>query len=229
MCVLSVELHSHSALSYDAHDPVELLLEQAAAVGLDALAVTDHDEIDASLRAADIAPEYGLVGIPGIEISSAAGHVLGLGVAEAVPPGLTFMETLDRIRDQGGIAVIPHPFQKSRHGVAPHVTEGELASGDAMEVYNSRLLTGLANRWAESFAVDHDLPMTAGSDAHISEMVGQAVTRVETDERDARAILDAVTEGRTQVVGKRTPWRISLRQFGGGVKRRVVSGVAGAV
>jgi hypothetical protein len=227
--VLSVELHSHSALSYDAHDPVELLLEQAAAVGLDALAITDHDEIDASLEAADLASEYGLVGITGIEISSAAGHVLGLGVREAVPPGLTFMETLDRIREQGGIAVIPHPFQKSRHGVAAHISEAELAAGDAMEVYNSRLLTGLANRWAESFAQEHGLPMTAGSDAHISEMVGQAVTKVETDDRDAGAILKAIADGRTQVVGKRTPWRISLQQFGSGVKRRVLAKVGNVV
>jgi predicted metal-dependent phosphoesterase TrpH len=227
--VLSVELHCHSALSYDAHDPVELLLEQAAGVGLDAIAVTDHDEIDASLRAAELARNYDLVGIPGIEVSSAAGHVLGLGVREAIPPGLTFMETVDRIRGQDGIVVVPHPFQSSRHGVAPHVTEGELASADAIEVYNSRLLTGLANRWAESFAVEHGMPMTAGSDAHISEMVGQAVTRVDTDERDPWAILEAIRDGKTEVVGKRTPWRISLRQFGGGIRRRVVSGLRHAI
>lgn len=224
--MLSVELHSHSALSYDAHDPVELLLEQAAAVGLDALAITDHDEIDASLEAADLASEYGLVGITGIEISSAAGHVLGLGVREAVPPGLTFMETLDRIREQGGIAVIPHPFQKSRHGVAAHISEAELAAGDAMEVYNSRLLTGLANRWAESFAQEHGLPMTAGSDAHISEMVGQAVTHVDADEASVDAILSAIADGRTSIEGQRTPWTISFRQAAGGARRRIVRGLA---
>ncbi|MFC6724039.1 PHP domain-containing protein, partial [Halobium palmae] len=61
--MLSVELHAHSALSYDGRDPVDRLLERAAAVGLDALAVTDHDEIDASLDAADHAADYGLVGI----------------------------------------------------------------------------------------------------------------------------------------------------------------------
>lgn len=226
--MLSAEFHCHSALSYDAHDPVELLLEQAAGVGLDAIAVTDHDEIDASLRAVELAPNYGLVAIPGIEVSSAAGHVLGLGVREAIPPGLTFMETVDRIRGQDGIAVVPHPFQKSRHGAAAHVTEAELASADAIEVYNSRLLTGLANHWAESFAVEHGMPMTAGSDAHISEMVGQAVTKVRARSRDG-AILDAIREGETEVLGKRTPWRISLKQFGGGIRRRVVSGVRHAI
>ena len=223
--MLSAELHCHSALSYDGRDPVELILEQAAAVGLDAVAVTDHDEIDASLTAADLAPDYGLVGIPGMEVTSAAGHVLGLGVTEAVPPGLPFAETVERIREQGGLAVVPHPFQRSRHGVAAHVSKAELADVDAVEVYNSRLLTGLANRWAEAFAERNGLPMTAGSDAHISEMVGQAVTQIDTDDRSVDGILRAIKCGRTTVLGKRTPWRISLRQFGGGVRRRIVSGI----
>ena len=219
--MLAVELHAHSELSHDGRDPVELLLEQAAAVGLDALAVTDHDEIDASLDAVELAPEFGLVGIPGMEVTSEAGHVLALGVREAVPPELPFEETLDRIREQGGIAVIPHPFQSSRHGVASRITDAQLATADAIEVYNSRLLTGLANRKADRFATAHDLPKTAGSDAHISEMIGQAVTEVGVDERSAEAILEAVAAGRTSVVGSRTPWRISFRQAAGGAKRRI--------
>ncbi|QLD85019.1 PHP domain-containing protein [Natronomonas halophila] len=221
--MLSVELHTHSALSYDGRDPVDLLLEQAEAVGLDALAVTDHDEIDASLEAAAKAQEYDLVGIPGMEVSSSAGHVLALGVEELIPAGLSFEETLDRIHDLGGIAVVPHPFQKSRHGVAPHISRETLASADAIEVYNSRLFTGRSNRQAERFAEDHGLPMTAGSDAHIAEMVGQAVTEVDAYHPSAEAILDAIQEGRTSVVGKRTPWFISIEQFGGGVKRRIAS------
>jgi predicted metal-dependent phosphoesterase TrpH len=220
--VLSVELHCHSALSYDGRDPVELLLEQAAAVGLDAIAVTDHDEIDASLEAADKASEYGLLGIPGMEVTSAAGHVLALGVEEAVPQGLSFAETLTRIRQLGGLAVVPHPFQESRSGVMANVDRDTLATADAIEVYNSRLLTGRANRQAERFAKEYSLPMTAGSDAHISEMVGQAVTKVETDgEETVDAILDAIRRGDTAVEGKRTPWRISFRQAAGGAKRRV--------
>ncbi|MCU4742141.1 PHP domain-containing protein [Halobacteria archaeon AArc-m2/3/4] len=224
--MLSVELHVHSSLSYDGRDPVDLILEQAAAVGLDAVAVTDHDEIDASLEAVERAPEYGLIAIPGIEISSKAGHVLGLGVQEAIPPGLPYEETLERIHEQGGIAVVPHPYQESRHGVMARITSTQLAQADAIEVYNSRLLTGRANRQAERFARARDLPMTAGSDAHISEMVGQAVTRVGATERSSDAILQAIADGQTSVEGKRTPWHISFRQAAGGAKRRVLSRVA---
>ncbi|WP_135830555.1 PHP domain-containing protein [Halorussus halobius] len=224
--MLSVELHAHSSLSYDGRDPVELLLEQAAAVGLDALAVTDHDEIDASLAAAEQADEYGLVGIPGMEVSSAAGHVLALGVRERVPAGLPFHETLDRIREQGGVAVVPHPFQKSRSGVMAKIGESDLAAADAIEVYNSRLLTGRGNRKARRFAERHDLPRTAGSDAHISEMVGQAVTCIDADEPTVDAVLAAIVDGRTSVEGKRTPWRISFQQAAGGAKRRVKNRIA---
>ncbi len=219
--MLAVELHTHSSLSYDGRDPVELLLEQAEAIGLDALAVTDHDEIDASLEAASMAPDYGLVGIPGMEVTSAAGHVLALGVEEAVPTGLSFGATLDRIHELGGIAVVPHPFQESRSGVLAEISRDELAAADAIEVYNSRLLTGRANRQAERYARRRGIPMTAGSDAHICEMVGRAVTTVDADERSADAILEAIREGRTTVEGKRTPWRISFRQAAGGAKRRV--------
>jgi len=224
--VLSVELHAHSSLSYDGRDPVEMLLEQAAAVGLDALAVTDHDEIDASLAAAEKAPDYGLIGIPGMEVTSADGHVLALGVRERIPKGLPFMETVERIREADGLAVVPHPFQKSRSGVAPNISAAELASADAIEAYNSRLLTGLANRRAERFARKRGLPMTAGSDAHICEMIGQAPTQLETDDHSVEGILDAIRSGRTAVEGKRTPWRISFRQAAGGVKRRVLTRVS---
>ncbi len=223
--MLSVELHAHSSLSYDGRDPVELLLEHAAGVGLDGLAVTDHDEIEASLDAAAKAAEYGLVGIPAMEVSSVDGHVLALGVRDLVPAGLPFAETVDRIHDQGGLAVVPHPFQKSRSGVAPNITREELASADAIEAYNSRLLTGLANRRAERFARKYGLPMTAGSDAHICEMVGQAVTQVDAEERSVEAVLDAIREGRVSFDGTRTPWRISFRQAAAGAKRRVVTRV----
>jgi predicted metal-dependent phosphoesterase TrpH len=219
--VLVCELHCHSALSYDGRDDVDLLLEQAEAVGLDALAVTDHDAIAASLDAAERAADYGLVGIPGLEVTSEAGHVLALGVTEQVPAGLPFAETVARIREAGGVAVVPHPFQKSRSGVAANVTTEELADVDAIEAYNSRLLTGIANRRAERFARRHDLPVTAGSDAHISEMVGQAPTIVDAEERSVAGILDAIRAGRTSFEGRRTPFHISVRQAAGGVKRRI--------
>ena len=128
----AVELHAHSAASYDGRDSVERLLARASEAGLDALAVTDHDEIRASLQAVERAEDYDLVGIPGMEISSAAGHVIGLDIAEAVPPGLPFRETLARIHERGGIAVVPHPYQEMRNGVMDKIGPDELTEADAI-------------------------------------------------------------------------------------------------
>lgn len=218
--MLAVELHCHSALSHDGRDPVERLLQQAAKVGLDALAVTDHDRISASLKAVELAPEYGLLGVPGMEITTAAGHLLALGVEERIASGLTFEETIDRIHEAGGIAIVPHPFQEARHGVIAEIEPEQLLLADAIEIYNSRLITGRANRQAESFAAKHHMPTTGGSDAHVSEMVGQAITRVDT-ERNVDAILEAIKHGETTVEGRRTPWHISFRQAAGSAKRRM--------
>ncbi len=224
--VLSIELHVHSELSYDGRDPVDLILEQAKGVGLDAIAITDHDEIEASLEAAERARSTGSSVFRGWR-SRARRATSWASVSEEVPPGLSFESTLEAIHAQDGLAVIPHPFQESRHGVIARISRDELAEGDAIEVYNSRLLTGRANRQAERFARSRGLPMTAGSDAHISEMVGQAVTRVDADERSVDAILAAVRDGRTSVEGKRTPWHISVRQAAGGAKRRFRNGIVG--
>lgn len=221
--MLRAELHSHSSLSHDGRDPIELILGQAEAIGLDALAITDHDAVEASREAADKASQYGLIGVPGIEVSSQAGHILGIGVTELIPKGRSFEDTIELIHDAGGIAILPHPFQKSRHGVGPNVPPNVLAMADAIEVYNSRLLTGRGNRQARQFAEIHNLPMTAGSDAHISEMVGQAVTAIDTNVRTVNGIVDAIRDGKTSIQGNRTPWRISLQQAAGGAKRRIIS------
>ncbi len=219
--MLSVELHTHSSASHDGRDPVDVLIEQADAVGLDAVAVTDHDRIDASLQAVEQAQERGLIGIPGIEITTAAGHLIGLGVRHAIQPHLSFAETVDQIHEQGGIAIVPHPFQESRHGVAKHLTGDEIAIADAIEVYNSRLLVGLGNHQARQFAQRRGLPMVAGSDAHVSEMVGQARTLIDTQNPSLEGIIEAIKTGQTDIEGQRTPWRISVRQAAGGLKRRL--------
>ncbi|MDY7082481.1 MAG: PHP domain-containing protein, partial [Halobacteria archaeon] len=183
--MLKADLHVHSRASYDAEGCVESILERAKDVGLDAVAVTDHDKIKSSLRAVEIAPSYGLVGIPGVEVSTANGHLLALGVEEIPEIGRPVAETIDEVREMGGYAVVPHPFQKMRHGV------GAVTECDGFETYNSRLFTGIANRRAERFASKNGLTPTGGSDAHTVGMVGQAYTLLGTDDDSVEGILSA--------------------------------------
>ena len=227
MPTIRLDPHVHSEASYDGHEPVELILEQAADIGLDGVVVTDHDVVDASIRAARMAPEYGLVGIPGVEVSTQHGHLLALGVEEMPPRRAPLGETAAWVRDNGGVAIVPHPFQRSRHGIKRRHLEAELGEGggdvDAVEVYNSWLFTGYKNRRARRFAVEHGYPGVAGSDAHKVPYVGRAYTELTVDQPRDRVtgddVLAAIREGATAMEGRRTPIPVSARHYGIGAAR----------
>jgi predicted metal-dependent phosphoesterase TrpH len=215
---LRIDTHVHSEASYDGHEPVELLLEHAADIGLDGIIVTDHDVMYASLRAAELAPEYGLVGIPGVEVSTTSGHLLAVGVDEMPPRGAPLAKTVAWVRDRGGVAIVPHPFQRSRHGVSKRVLKRTEA--DAIEVYNSWLFTGYTNRRARRFAERRHYPGVAGSDAHIVPFVGRAFTELDVDERSAAGVLDAIRCGETAARGRRQPLPVSTRHYASGAARK---------
>jgi predicted metal-dependent phosphoesterase TrpH len=217
---LRIDPHVHSEASYDGHEPVELLLEQAAEIGLDGIVVTDHDRIEASLRAADLAPEYGLVGLPGVEVSTADGHLLALGVRSLPPRRRPLAETVRWVHEAGGVAVVPHPFQRLRHGVPRRRLAECDPAPDAIETYNSWLVTGVRNRRARRFAEARGLPGVAASDAHRVGSVGRAYTEVDAETRDATGVLDAFRTGATVVRGRRTPIHVSTRHYALGAARK---------
>ena len=221
----AIDFHVHSDDSYDGHEPIELILEQAADIGLDGVVITDHDEISESIRAAELAPEYGLIGIPGVEVSTRHGHLLAIGVEERPDPGQPFMETVQTVRELGGIAIVPHPFQRSRHGVRKR----RIKDADAIETYNSMVFTGYRNRRARTFARRRDYPEIGASDAHYLPNVGKAYTEILVTpdaenptkaDIDGEELVDAILEGRTQIRGKRTPIHKSTVQYAKGAVRK---------
>ncbi|MFD1645111.1 CehA/McbA family metallohydrolase [Haloarchaeobius litoreus] len=221
---IALDLHVHSDASYDGHEPVELVLEHAADIGLDGVVITDHDRIEASRKAAELAQEFGLVGIPGVEVSTEHGHLLAIGVEERPPAGKPFDETVERTRELGGAAVVPHPFQRTRHGVRKR----NVTDCDAIETYNSMLFTGYQNRRARRFARARDYAEVGGSDAHHLMNVGRAVTVIDLDDPVDRVsdvavaqVVDALRTGRTRVHGMRTPVHRSTIQYGVGASRKV--------
>ncbi|MFC6797228.1 PHP domain-containing protein [Haladaptatus sp. DYSN1] len=220
-----IDPHVHSEGSYDGREPVELILEHASEIGLDGVVVTDHDTIEESRRAAELAPEFDLIGIPGVEVSTKAGHLLAIGVEECPPKGQSFAETVSYIRDLGGIAITPHPFQRTRHGVRKR----NLSDCDGIEVYNSMLFTGYRNRRAHKFAERRDYPKIGASDAHYLPNIGRAVTEIHVDESevsfteetvDGDRLIDAIREGDTTIHGKRTPIHKSARQYAIGASKK---------
>ena len=222
-----LDLHVHSDASYDGHEPVELILEHVSEIGLDGVVITDHDRIDASLEAAELAPSYDLVGIPGVEISTSDGHLIAIGIDETPAKGMPLQSTIDTVHNLGGIAIVPHPFQRTRHGVKKRVLH--TTDPDAIEAYNSMLFTGYQNRRASRYASSYGYPTVGGSDAHYLPNVGRAYTdiQVPVDEFpehnadvDPDHLVHAIREGTTAVEGKRSPIHRSARQYLIGAARK---------
>jgi predicted metal-dependent phosphoesterase TrpH len=203
--------HVHTAASYDSDAPVASVLDRAAAAGLDALAITDHDTMRGVRRAREYAAAHEVTVVPGVEVSTAAGHLLALGVEDRPEPGRSLGDTVAAVRDQGGAAVVPHPFQRSRHGVA----RSAMVDCDGLEVYNAMAMTGLQNRRARAFATAEDFPMLGGSDAHVADSVGRAFTEVAVAGETpltADQVVAAVRAGRTTFGGDRTSLGRYLRK-----------------
>src|SRR5207249_8633659 len=150
--------------------------------GLDGLAITDHNTL-----AHDLGED--MVILPGIEISSRDGHVIGLGVSETIPRGLSADETIRRIRGQNGVSIIPHPYDLFRSSVRP---DRLTVRPDAIEVFNaSSFLHSITWKKAMEPARRAGLPMAAGSDSHIPQTIGSAYTIVESATLDSYTVLSA--------------------------------------
>ena len=173
------DLHLHTSWSHDCQIPVEDLLDHAEAEGLGAIAVTDHNVFGGALEAVDLARDRDLIVIPGEEVKTAdQGEVIGLFLSEEIPRGMSFGETVEAIRAQGGVVYVPHPFDRLHAIPGPATLHRHLAEIDVLEVYNARLLFEAYNDEALRFARKYGLTMGAGSDAHVLQGVGTGAVRM---------------------------------------------------
>ncbi len=205
MTIVKIDFHNHSEGSYDGKEPVDLMVEHVEDIELDGFAVTDHDEIEKSLEAAEIGKDSEAIVITGEEVSTKDGHLLAIEIKEKIEPGKPFMDTVEEIRNKGGVAIVPHPFQKTRHGVS----KSKIEDIDAVEAFNAWLFTGLQNRRAKSFAEKNGYPMVAGSDAHSLGIIGRAYAEIEIDkpleEIESDDIIEALKSGDVSMNGRRAP------------------------
>jgi hypothetical protein len=173
------DLHLHTNWSHDCQIPVPELLDYAEALGLGALAITDHNVFGGALEAAELASERELVVIPGEEVKTdGQGEVIGLFLEEEIPRAMSFGDTIAAIREQGGLVYLPHPFDRIHTIPDPATLHRHLAEIDVFEVYNARLLFETYNDEALRFARKYGLQMGAGSDAHVLQGVGTGVLRM---------------------------------------------------
>jgi predicted metal-dependent phosphoesterase TrpH len=212
------DLHIHSSESDGLASPEEIVRYAATRTDLRVIAITDHNTISGALRAQEAARHFpGLEVVIGSEITSKWGHILGLFLTEDVPAGLSASETIARIGEQGGIAVVAHPFANRMFGPFGLKSIGD-RFGDmafhAMEVYNSSPYLVRANRLAaKAFMDGQGIAATGGSDAHVLRAVGNGYTlfRGETAADVRRSIEDLETCARADKHGFSLALRYMLR------------------
>ncbi len=208
------DIHMHTTAS-DGRATIQQVLHHVAKMGtLDVIAITDHDEISTSLWAHSQRDRYPFDIIPGMEVSSADGHVLALWVTELIPAGLSLKETVAAIHEQGGLAILAHPFEMlvCTHMAARYLRTPEVlldAGIDAIEIHNSGASTPGNNWLARRLAHQLNLTAVGNSDAHTLAAIGRGVTCFEG--RTAADLRYALVTGNTAVEGRSWPITDYLR------------------
>jgi predicted metal-dependent phosphoesterase TrpH len=171
----SVDLHMHTRHSKDCLSNPADVVATARRVGLDRIAITDHDEIEGAFEAHRLAPELVIVGE---EVRTGEGlDLIGLFLKEYIPPGGSFREVAEAIRSQGGITYLPHPFDRWR-GSEEAYFASVIDCVDVVEVFNARVHDPERNKRARAWAEEHGLPVGAGSDAHTLREIGKGRVRL---------------------------------------------------
>jgi predicted metal-dependent phosphoesterase TrpH/glycosyltransferase involved in cell wall biosynthesis len=177
---IHVDLHMHTDHSPDCATPVDTLLDTAKAVGLGAIAVTDHNEVSGAHEAREkAATDGGIKVIVGEEIKTAdQGEVIGLFIEDKIPRGMSLQETIAAIRAQGGLVYVPHPFDRM-HSVPDYEHLLDVVEDvDAIEVFNPRVAFSAFNEEAERFAAKYRIVAGAGSDSHVAAGLGSVKIRM---------------------------------------------------
>jgi len=176
------DLHIHTLFSFDGTCTVKAILKQAAEMGLQVIAVTDHDEIGGSLEAIQQAPSYGIGVIPASEITTADGHLLALYIQHNIPKGLSLEETLRRVGEQNGICIAPHPGGYRFNSLTPQTIRRALQTPElakvllGIEVYNAGMINLSGNQVGLHLADELPVARIGSSDAHYLGMVGKGTT-----------------------------------------------------
>lgn len=188
------ETHCHSQYSRDSLSKIEGLIRVAKQRNIDRLAITDHNTIEGALRARDIDPDLIVVGE---EILTTKGELLAFYVNAQVPSGLEPMQAIERLKKQDAFISVSHPFDRLRHGWNLADLQEIIPYIDAIEVFNARSFPKKINQQALTFAADHQLAGTAGSDAHTLAEVGMAIMLLPAFD-SAKELRNAITSVRLE-------------------------------
>ena len=196
-----MDSHIHSEYSPDSSSKIDDILKVAAKRNIDIIAISDHNTVDGTSEVLKKTRNTDILAIPSIEISSSHGHILGFGCEENIPRDLSPEDTIDRIHDLGGLAIIPHPYCFYRHGLLHNYKEK--LNIDAIETRNARFIVGYCNNKAKNLSIKENLPALGASDAHYYKFVGDCYSIIDC-EKDIDSVLKSISKGKTEAHGKGT-------------------------
>ncbi len=200
--MLKMDSHIHSEYSSDSNSKIDDILKTARSRNIDIIAISDHNTIDGTDEVLRKTKNTDILAIPSIEISSTDGHILGFGCEENIPRDLSPQETIDKIHDLGGLAIIPHPYCFYRHGLLCKSDYKDLKI-DAIEIKNARFIVGYCNNKAKKLSKKEKIPQLGASDAHYWKFVGDCYSMVDC-EKDIDSVLKSIVKGKIEAHGKGT-------------------------
>jgi len=214
--LLKFDLHIHTTCSkhpfwgVDAMNCPKEVIKRAYKLGLDGIAITDHNTTRGGLKIAKLVKDFGLdkklIVIPGSEINSKNGDILAYGLEKDIRPRMWGMETIEKIQAESALAVVAHPFK----GKFFNYYYGQKSSWlrqkrriklDGIEGFNAAASIP-ANDMASKLASILKIPKTGGSDAHILSHIGNGLTYIDTSDHSVDGILEAIRKGKTTVQGR---------------------------
>ncbi len=213
---LRMDLHLHTRGSWDCLSDPEAVLARARERGIGRIAITDHNHLGVAL---DMHGKYPHAVIPGEEVKTAEGiDVIGLYLSEEIPKGTPMEETCGRIRAQGGIVYLPHPYAAGKGGSGRYA-EALAPQVDVVEVLNARVRSRERNRKGLELARRRDRLHGAGSDAHTVGEVGNAFVSVPWHPNRPGALVEAL--GSARIHGRRAPLHVFLASNWAKLRKRL--------
>jgi predicted metal-dependent phosphoesterase TrpH len=192
MTLLRADFHTHTIFSFDSMVDPQEYIRRCVNAGVNCVAVTEHNNIDGALYLREIAPFKVIVAE---EIRTREGEIIGFFLEEEVPAGLSPEETVERIKSQGGLVGTPHPFDPFRQGLGEAALRRIAKDIDVIEAFNARIHLARHNERAAAFAREHDLAVSAGTDAHSPWELGRAYIEM-PDFDTPQQFLSSLREGR---------------------------------
>jgi len=214
--LIKADLHIHTCYSIDCLTPLEQIVERCLELGINCIAVADHNTIAGALKLREIAPFKVIVAE---EILTPVGEIMGLFISEEVARGLSPQETIYRIRSQGGLVAIPHPFGRSLPWNTNMLTSAEVLSQvDIIEAFNSRTPFSKGNVRSLKLAKEQGKAASAGSDAHTLGEIGR--TYVEMPEFDGPDdFLNSLAQGK--IFGQKSSYLVHFASTWARIRKRI--------